>query len=217
MRRAAMAMALALGATATADELVRAPVERWCVTLGRVDGDGGRARVDAGKMRAVVPASDGNAAELRFVYRGPSREAAPLASGELRRQIGIKLRAEDGCNLLYVMWRIEPKSRLVVSIKRNPGARTHRECGVRGYRNLTTGDGVALPPLVAGEEHALRAEIVGATLRVMVDGETAWQARLDDEAQALRGAAGVRSDNGRFDVELRVRGGTSLACARDED
>ena len=41
--------------------------------------------------------------------------------GELRRQFGLKLRAQDACNLVYVMWRIEPASKLVVSIKCRTG------------------------------------------------------------------------------------------------
>ena len=29
---------------------------------------------------------------------------------DARRQVGLKLRARDGCNVVYVMWRIEPKA-----------------------------------------------------------------------------------------------------------
>src|SRR5690349_16814533 len=35
--------------------------------------------------------------ELSFTYAGPSDTTAPLASGELRRQIGVKLRSENTC------------------------------------------------------------------------------------------------------------------------
>jgi hypothetical protein len=218
-RATVLATVFAVGGVAAADELVRAPAARWCVTLGRVDAAAdGRARVTAAKMRAVVPRSDGNAAELLFVYRGPSDDAAPLASGEMRRQIGIKLRAEDGCNLVYVMWRLEPKARIVVSLKRNAGQRAHRECGTRGYRNLTPGDGIATPPLVPGDTHSLAAEMIGAQLRVRADGAIVWQGEVGADAAALRGAAGIRTDNGKFDVELRARGGSyELACARGDD
>jgi hypothetical protein len=213
------ATVFSVAGVAAANELVRAPAARWCVTLGHVDAAAdGRARVTAAKMRAVVPRSDGNAAELVFVYRGPSDDVAPLASGELRRQIGIKLRAEDGCNLVYVMWRLEPKARIVVSLKRNPGQRTHAECGARGYRNLTSGDGVATPPLLPGETHALAADLVGSILRVRADGAVVWQGDVGGDATALRGPAGLRTDNGKFDVELRARGGDyEVACARGDD
>jgi len=107
MKVALLACALVVGGSASADELARAPAARWRVTRGHVDVlSDGRARVREPKMRAVVDASDGDAAELRFTYLGASDGDARLASGELRRQVGLKLRAADGCNLLYVMWRI---------------------------------------------------------------------------------------------------------------
>ena len=87
-------------------------------------------------MRALAPGSTGDAAELAFVYRGPSREETRLASGELRRQIGLKLRARDTCNVVYVMWQLEPEPRILVSMKRNPGLSTHAGCGAGGYVTL---------------------------------------------------------------------------------
>src|SRR5437870_3663128 len=105
------------------------PPPKWCVTRGRVDAGG---RVGVPKMRAVLPDSDGNAAEVRFTYFGPSDVEEPLASGLPRRQIGLKLRAQDPCNLVYVMWRLHPEARIVVSVKRNPGKHASRECGNAG-------------------------------------------------------------------------------------
>lgn len=218
----ALAMVAALaGGAAASGELGLAPAGRWCVTRGRVHALGdGRARIDEPKVRAVVPRSDGDAAELRFVYLGPSATGAPLASGELRRQIGLKLRAQDGCNLLYVMWRIAPEARIVVSLKRNPGQRTHRQCGARGYTNLRATAGVQPPPITPGSRHVLRATLSGRELRVFADGALAWQGEVGAEALALAGPAGLRSDNGRFEVELRARAGAaSTPCGPpgDED
>ena len=179
---ALLACALVLGGSASADELARAPAARWRVTRGHVEPlADGRARVREPKMRAVVDASDGNDAELRFVVRGPSVGAAPLASGELRRQVGLKLRAADGCNLLYVMWRLEPKAQLVVSVKRNPGQRTHRECGARGYRNLVgarrrAAAAARAQPSSIGCARALD----GHVLRVWADGALAWEGDVGD-------------------------------------
>ncbi|HEX9102476.1 MAG TPA: hypothetical protein VF997_09740, partial [Polyangia bacterium] len=155
MKVALLACALVFaGGSASADELARAPAARWRVTRGRVEAlADGRARVREPKLRAVVDAADGDEAELGFSILGPSDGAAPLASGELRRQVGLKLRAADGCNLLYVMWRVEPKAELVVSLKRNPGQRTHRECGARGYRNLVARAGAPPPPPARGLPH----------------------------------------------------------------
>ncbi|HEX8953295.1 MAG TPA: hypothetical protein VF945_15680 [Polyangia bacterium] len=203
--RAVLACAL-LSVAASGGELSPVASDALCVTRGRVAATHSQLAVDEPKLRAVVPASDGNRAELRLVYRGPTAETALLGSGALRRQIGIKLRAQDGCNLLYVMWRIEPASGIVVSVKRNPGARTHAECGNRGYRNLR---GTTLPvaPLVAGRPRRLAAAIDGRVLTVTVDGAPAWRGELDGESASLAGPAGVRSDNVRADFELRVASG----------
>jgi hypothetical protein len=210
MRRFAIVLsALVTTGAATSEEpigLVRAAGSAWRVTRGNVEAlANGRVRVSEPKMRAVVPWSDGDDAELRFTYEGQSDGAAPLASGELRKQIGLKLRAEDGCNLVYVMWRIDNKQQIVVSLKRNRGQHTHRQCGARGYRNLVARAGTQPAPLAAGVEHRMHAKLDGRILRVWVDRQLAWEGDIGDEAAALRGAAGVRSDNGRFEVELLAR------------
>jgi hypothetical protein len=191
------------------------PARDLCLTRGTIDAGGA---IEAAKVRAFAPGSDGNRAELKFVYRGPTVEEARLGSGLERRQLGLKLRAQDGCNLLYVMWRIEPKPGIVVSVKRNPGARTHAECGNRGYRNLKPRVSREAPTLVAGAAHTLSAAIEGRTLRVDADGVPVWEGELDDDALALAGPAGLRTDNARAEVELRVAGTVARACrASDED
>ena len=208
-----------------ADELTTIPAGRWQVTKGRLAGtDGAKGRVTEPKFRAVAPGSDGNAAELRFVYQGPTAEATALASGEVRRQLGIKLRAENGCNLLYVMWRFEPKSQVVVSIKSNPGQRLHRECGARGYRNLkarTAAAMAAVPAPQPGSAHALKAVLAGTMLRVWLDHALVWEGDVGAEGLASTGPAGLRSDNVRFDAELQARPGPAAAAtaadADDED
>ena len=222
MKMALLACALvSLGGSASAEGLARAPAARWRVTRGHVEAlADGRARVREPKMRAVVDASDGNAAELRFIYLGASEGVAPLASGEVRRQVGLKLRAADGCNLLYVMWRIEPKAQLVVSIKRNPGQRTHRECGARGYRNLVARAGTQPAPLAPNMEHRLHAKLDGRILRVWADRALAWEGDVGDETLALRGPAGVRSDNAALELELYVRAAApagGVPVSDDED
>jgi hypothetical protein len=206
MKVVLLACALLFGGSASADELARAPAARWRVTKGRIDTlSDGRARVREPKMRAVGPDADGDEAELRFTYLGPSDASAPLGSGEMRRQIGLKLRAADGCNLVYVMWRIEPKAQLVVSVKSNPGMRTHRECGNRGYHNLVAHAGTQPAALAPNVEHRLHAKIDGRILRVWADRALAWEGDIGDVAGAMRGPTGVRSDNVRADFELYTR------------
>ncbi|KFE70396.1 hypothetical protein [Hyalangium minutum] len=162
----------------------------------------GQVLVDVPKMRAVVPSSSSSVAELHFTYLGPTRRQLPLASGENRLQVGLKLRAQDACNLAYVMWRLAPEPGLVVSIKSNPGDHDSDSCGNRGYTNLEPRQAVPVPLIVKGDSHVLRAEQEGKVLRVFADGILVWEGELPREALALKGPVGLRSDNGRFELEM---------------
>ena len=174
-----------------------------CVTSGGLArSQQGRMRVDGPKMRTVAPSSSGDVGELRFHYRGPTEKVAPLASGQIRRQVGLKLRAADGCNLVYAMWRIEPKPGIEVQVKRNQGSRVHSECGTRGYRKISPRRKVPVPTLEPGSEHTLRAEITGQELSVWADGVIVWEGDLGPEVLALSGPVGMRSDNVALDIEL---------------
>jgi len=174
-----------------------------CVTSGGLERTTrGRVRVDGPKMRGVAPASSGDVGELRFLYRGATKQVAPLASGQVRRQVALKLRAQDGCNLVYVTWRIEPKPGIEVLIKRNQGRRMHSECGTRGYRKVSPRRAATAPALRPGSEHTLRAEIKGQDLAVWADGVAVWEGDLGPEARALSGPVGMRSDNVALELEL---------------
>ena len=184
------------------------PIERndICVTNGIVSVlPNGLLAIDTPSSRAVIrAAADKTAdqvAEIRFRYIGPSQASKPLASGELRRQIGLKLRAEDTCNLIYAMWHIEPDATIAVSIKRNPGMHTHEQCHAGGYVNLKAQRRIDLPPIRPGETHTLRAELRGSDLTVSADGKVAWQGSLGSELAALNGPMGFRTDNARFELE----------------
>lgn len=187
-----------------------------CVSAGEIEPIGDALfRVRHPGLRASVAGGEARAAELRFVYRGPTKRSLPLASGELRRQIGLKLRAEDTCNLVYVTWHVEPTPGVFVSVKRNPGAREHAQCGARGYVHVKPSAQREAPPLRPGEPHVLRAELEGESLRVLADGVPVWEGALPPEAHGLRGPAGVRTDNGEFDFSLHVPDhGGDARCAR---
>jgi hypothetical protein len=163
-----------------------------------------RFRVSSPVLRAWVGQRPRSAVELEFSYLGPTASAAPLASGEGRRQLGVELRAQDSCNVVYVMWRIEPVEQLVVSLKQNPGQRQHSECGDRGYVTLQPELTEPLPPLHPGERHVLFAEFSGAELEVQVDGRRRWRGHLPPAAASLDGPVGIRSDNVRYDARLRA-------------
>lgn len=174
-----------------------------CVTEGAVEQSArGRLTVNVPKMRAYVNTRPAQEIEARFTYLGPTAEASRLGSGETRRQFGLKLHAQDPCNLVYVMWRIDPESKLVVSVKRNPAAHTSAECGSRGYQNIKPRRSLAVSRLRPGDSHRLRAQMNGQELRVTVDNATVWEGSIGPEAAGLIGPTGIRSDNARLELEL---------------
>lgn len=187
--------------------------ETFCTTAGAVAASTGRLlRVETAGMRGVIAADKSRVGELAFTFRGQSETMVPLANGEMRQQIGLKLRAQDSCNVVYVMWRVAPKPSIGVSVKSNPGQQTHAQCADRGYINPKPATSAPPPAIEANVPHVLRAELVAAELTVHADGVEVWKGPLPEELFAFDGAVGVRSDNGTFDFELRVPGGGSASA-----
>jgi hypothetical protein len=213
------ALTLALSIAAVSASAIASPLQPWRaihasnldVTSGRVFATGrtGLATTDD-EMRAVVTDQGVHAANARLAFRllGPSAAIKPLGSGLVRRQIGLKLRAADPCNLVYVMWRTYPDRVIEISVKRNSGEDTSAECGDRGYTD------VALIPEPSGvhARHVLEADTQpqpdgSMELTVSADGAVADQLTLPATlAAGLDGPVGVRSDNGRYHFTLSIRG-----------
>lgn len=161
-----------------------------------------RVVVPAMRAESVVTSRNGDHARLDLVYRGPTASTVPLANGVARRQIGVKLRARDTCNVVYVTWHVAPTSGIHVSVKSNPGSRTHRECGDRGYITVRPVRSEEVNALTPDTGRTLEARIDDDWLVVTVDRRTVWEGRLPPAARDLRGPTGVRSDNGEFDFAL---------------
>ena len=190
-----------------------------CETEGKIEDRGdNKLAVSVPKMRAFVTKPTVQEVEARFTYLGPTDESSPLSSGELRRQFGLKLRAQDGCNLVYAMWRIEPKQELVVSVKTNPGMTRSSECDAHGYHNIAPARSAALPHVDQGGHYTLRAIMDGSKLRVYANNKLVWRGDLGAEALAFNGPVGIRTDNGQFHFELFAaephagQQGASAAC-----
>jgi hypothetical protein len=218
VRALAVAWALVCASALAEEAPMLRPLTSLCVTLGALTPKNGGHVVDSPKVRAVATVQTAPVAELRFRYLGPTVETAALRSGAMRRQIGVKLRAADSCNLLYVMWRLEPEAKLVVSLKRNPGQHLHAECGTRGYQNLVPRRSAPLPAVAVGARHVLRAALVGGELTVLVDGAPAWSGTVPPETAEIDGPVGLRTDNGRFELELWAPAGPAATgrCWRGE-
>jgi hypothetical protein len=199
-------------------QMAPVPRSKLCVTEGALEQvKGSQLAVTVPKMRAFVAAGTAQAVEARFTYLGPAVSDAPLASGEMRRQFGLKLRAQNGCNLVYAMWRIEPESKLVVSVKSNPGMQASSECGNRGYHNVRPNRSSPVPRLDPGSSHTLQAGMNGSEMRVTIDRKLAWEGDLGPEALSFDGPVGVRTDNGRFDFEIFTGDmGASIPCKPGE-
>jgi hypothetical protein len=205
-RPAVPALALGLGGLGFAAPSMTA-VSRadLCVTEGAIGQlSGTRLSVDAAKMRAYLNTPTQQSVDAHFTYMGPTANEVRLGSGELRRQFGLKLRAQDACNLVYVMWRIQPASKVVVSVKSNPLQHSSSQCGNRGYRNIKPRHASEVGDLLPGVPRTLRAEMRDAELRVFVDNSLVWEGSLGSAVQGLEGPVGVRSDNARLVIELRA-------------
>jgi hypothetical protein len=186
-----------------------------CVTEGTLEtASNGRLSVDGSKMRAYVNRATSDKAELQFTYLGPTAATSTLGSGTVRTQFGLKLRAQDACNLLYVMWRVQPVSELVVSLKSNPGQATSAQCANNGYQNLAPQTSRPIPALAPGDAHTLRGEIQGQELRAYVDGTLVWRGLLDPTAMNLKGPVGLRTDNAHlaFNLVATAASGAPAPC-----
>ena len=181
------------------------------VSLGTISQTtSGYLTVVGPKERAVRTSGKHSQALLRFRYRGPSEKTAPLDSGAVIEQIGLKMRAMNTCNLLYIMWRIKPTEELYVAIKRNPGKVNYADCGANGYKVLGR---VPLKPLgitaAKQKTHRLGASVTETAGRyaceVTIDGRRIWSESINAKLIAdIQGPVGFRSDNGSFIFKLFV-------------
>lgn len=202
---ATIALILFARAVRSSPKLVPVSRENLCVTEGTIEEmPGGRLAVTVSKMRAYLNASTPPMVEAHVTFLGGTANEARLGSGELRRQFGLKLRAADSCNLVYAMWRIDPESKLVVSIKSNPGQHTSAECANHGYRNIKPRHSIPVPALRSGDTHTLRAEMNGDELHVFADNSLVWEGPLGPDALLFDGPVGIRSDNAHLQLELRT-------------
>jgi hypothetical protein len=193
------------------------PAKDFCITEGHVArSEGPWMRVDSTKMRAVLGLASKPEAELRFLYLGETQDRSLLRSGGERTQIGLKLKAQDDCNVLYVMWRISPVSSLVVSVKSNSGQHRHAECGNSGYTNIRGTLSRPVPKITEGSEHSLRATLNGTSLSVNVDGALAWDGSVSEDVLRFDGPVGMRSDNAQFDFQFFAQPlSTTFACDKN--
>jgi hypothetical protein len=164
---------------------------------GRIEqAAGDRLMVSTKEMRATLKFPTQQNVTVTFTYFGPTKEVSRLGNGEVRSQFGIKLRAQDTCNIVYIMWHFSPDQKIAVSVKRNPGQRTHEDCLDNGYINNIKPRVSALPqPVRPDQPHTLSASMSGSNLTVKADNRVAWEGDLGPVAVEFDGPVGLRSDN----------------------
>lgn len=177
------------------------------VSDGKIDkAAGGRLSVNSKEMRATLKhASPLQKVTLNFTYLGPTKETSHLGSGEVRHQFGIKLKSLNQCNLVYVMWNFDTQ-KIAVSVKLNPGQRTHQECLDHGYNNIKPRVSAAPPALKVDQPHTFSADLQGLDLTVTVDGARVWQGTLLPVVMNFKGPVGLRSDNAHVVFDFLASG-----------
>ncbi len=181
----------------TVEAQTRTQLSDFDVSDGKIEkAAGDRLMVGSKEMRATLKKiSPSQKVTIRFTYLGPSAEVSHLGNGEVRHQFGIKLKAQDICNLVYVMWNFDTQ-KIAVSLKLNPGQRTHEDCLDRGYINNLKPRMTAPPPAVRPDQpHTVYAELEGKELTVKADGRVVWQGTLVPVVLQFKGPVGIRSDN----------------------
>ncbi len=164
---------------------------------GRIEkAPGGRLMVSSKEMRATLKFATQQDVTVKFTYLGPTHEVSHLGNGEVRSQFGIKLRAQDTCNIVYVMWHFSPDQKI---------ARTHEDCLDNGYINNIKPRVSALPqPVRPDQPHTLRASMRGSDLTVKADNKVAWEGNLGLVALEFDGPVGLRSDNANVVFDFLV-------------
>ena len=155
-----------------------------------------RLMVSTKEMRATLKFQTSQKVTVKFTYLGPTKEVSRLGNGEVRSQFGIKLRAQDTCNIVYIMWHFSPDQKIAVSVKRNPGKRTHEDCLDNGYiNNIKPRVSAPPPPVHPDQPHTFSASMSGSNLTVTADNRVVWQGDLGPVALEFDGPVGLRSDN----------------------
>jgi len=198
-------LCLTLAALSTANAQVQ-PSD-FAVPDGKIEkAAGNRLMVSTKEMRATLKFPTPQDATVKFTYLGPTKEVSRLGNGEVRSQFGLKLRAQDTCNTVYIMWHFSPDQKIAVSVKRNPGKRTHADCLDNGYiNNRKPRVSAAPPPVHPDQPHTLNASMHGSNLAVKADDRVVWEGDLGRVALEFDGPVGLRSDNAHVVFDFLVR------------
>ncbi|MFY9804834.1 MAG: hypothetical protein WA211_16375 [Candidatus Acidiferrales bacterium] len=203
---ATIGLAVVISAETTHGRRIHASLADLCVTEGTIsDLPAHGLSVTLPNVHATMNRETAQDIEARFVYLGPSEPTDP-PHGHGHHQFGFELFAQDACNLVYVMWRLEPESSIAVLAKSNPEQHVHADCNSRGTTTVAPELALPLPAVRAGERisHNLHAEVSGATLSVFADDVLVWRGTLPADVLRTHGPVGIHCDNAKLEIVLRV-------------
>jgi len=171
-------------------------VEDFNVTDGKITLSANHhLMVSSKEMRATLRHPSKQAVTIHFKYLGPTQEVSHLQNGEVRHQFGIKFKAQDICNLVYVMWDFDIP-RINVAVKKNPGQQTSEQCKDRGYHSDFKTDIKSVPTrIVIDTWHTLSAKLIDKLIAVSIDNTIVWRGEISDDQMEFHGPVGIRSDN----------------------
>jgi hypothetical protein len=163
--------------------------QSYKVINGTITWNNGVFSTTSSSSRMDFVDSNGEDLEVKFKYMGPTDNISLLASGAYQEQFGLKLRSSNTCNLVYVMRRISPISKITISYKQNIGMSTHEECGDKGYVFVKD---ILIPVIKPGTYQTLSARFDEDVLTVWVDNIKVWSGFVDYH---ISGIGGIRTDN----------------------
>lgn len=171
---------------------------RLRVTLGKIStSPSGILSISDPEVRAMVEGGKPQKIAMSFTYLGPTEKTEPLASGRIRRQLGLKMAQENSCNRISIMWHAYPATRIQIQTKENPGKETSSECGASGYSTVANII-KNVPALKLGSSHKLETELIGRQLTVYIDDKKIWSGSVPAKTLKFNGQVGVRTDNVRM-------------------
>ena len=164
-----------------------------------VNYDGQQFHILGGVPRIDLESFTGESLIMQGVYDGPSNPTIANADGSVVRQFGLKMRNANACNIAYVMRVVSPSSRIIVSLKNNPGMTTSEQCGANGYTSVAN---VAVAQIQPGQEYKLAAKFATGTNTLMVyyNDEPIWVGNI---GASWTGVGGIRTDNVKTHFKVR--------------
>ena len=186
-----------LGVLSCSSEHKQAPVNALDINSGDAEQLANNLyQTKSSTFRTAIKNNASDSLHVFFDYLGPTVQIATLGSGLIRFQFGIYLRAQNQCNLLYVMLHIDTPNSIEVERKSNPGMSTHEECANNGYTTLKPSLTHALPhDITAGNGVDFDTQIDSNVLSVFIDGTLVWQGDIPEDTAGENTSAGIRSDN----------------------